>query len=214
MKEIDIATWARKSHYEWFSKFSNPCFGICVRMDVTKIVLFCKEHNISFYGAVIYAVSKSLNNIRPFRYRILNERVVEISRANAAYTVAANDGFVNTRTQTDIDLLYFCSEVRKAHMILKNASMSKSFNDTTVIDDFYFSCTPWIDFLSITEPIPENMPENNSIPRICWGRYVQENDKLMMSMNITVSHALVDGKDVADAFLTIQRLFDMPETLL
>ena len=35
MKKIDISTWERKSHYEWFSSFADPSIAFDVKMDIT-----------------------------------------------------------------------------------------------------------------------------------------------------------------------------------
>lgn len=216
MKKIDLNTWKRKSHYEWFSAFANPCFSITSRLDITNLLEFCEKNGTSSFATVMYSICKCLNGIQPFKYRVLNGEVYEIAYANVAYTVnVSNDYFVNNRTITSCDYLEFCSLVKKeTEAIRKRKDIQQQFNNTAIIDDIYCSCLPWIDFLSIEQPIPDFCPENSCIPRVCWGKYINENDKIMISITITASHALVDGRDMSMAFISLQNIFDNPEKYL
>lgn len=213
MKEIDVTNWNRNSHYEWFSAFANPCFKLSVRMDVTNLVLFCKENVLSLFATTVYCICKCANAIQPFRYRIMNKKVVEIDRANVAYTIPVGDGFINARADTSVPLLAFC-ETMKENKLNAAGYIQKSYNNTAIVDDIYCSCVPWIDFVSAAEPIPDNLPESNCIPRVCWGKIVDESYRKKMTLNITASHALMDGRDMSQLFLDIQNCFDNPKCLL
>lgn len=35
-KEIELTNWKRKEHFEFFSQFSEPFYGITVRVDCTE----------------------------------------------------------------------------------------------------------------------------------------------------------------------------------
>ena len=52
------------------------------------------------------------------------------------------------------------------------------------------------------------------MPRICWGKYVEQNEKYQLTLNITVSHILVDGYPLAKAFNKIQELLDNPDDIM
>lgn len=45
--KIDIDKWPRKQAYETFSNYSNPYTGIVVKIDITNLVHFCKQNNVS-----------------------------------------------------------------------------------------------------------------------------------------------------------------------
>lgn len=212
MKEIDVSTWERKSHYEWFSGFANPTFSMNVRLDLTAFLAFCKKQGLSSYAALMYAVCAALNGEKAFRYRVLGGKVYEIERANVAYTLSVRDEyFVNSHSKTDTDLASFCRGVRERADALRNSTyVQEEFNDTTVVDEIYCSCVPWIDFLSVVQPIPDNLPESSCIPRAAWGKYVKKGRRTYTTFNLTASHALVDGKDMSGALLRLQRMLDNP----
>lgn len=39
----------------------------------------------------------------------------------------------------------------------------------------------------MSHPIPDSL-ESQCIPRICWGKFVKNNEKYELTLNITVSH--------------------------
>ena len=50
MKEkIDINTWIRKDHFEFFNTFEEPFFGVTVDVDCTATYQEAKEKGISFF---------------------------------------------------------------------------------------------------------------------------------------------------------------------
>ena len=47
-KIIDIATWNRREHYEHFSAFDDPFFGVTVNVDCTCAYQEAKDKGVSF----------------------------------------------------------------------------------------------------------------------------------------------------------------------
>ena len=76
MKEIDINTWKRKEHFNFFSTTAYPIYNITFNLDVTKVRSFSKKNNISFNLAMIYLSTKALNSIENFRYRLRDSKVI------------------------------------------------------------------------------------------------------------------------------------------
>ena len=46
-KIIDIATWNRREHYEHFSAFDDPFFGVTVNVDCTRAYQEAKDKGVS-----------------------------------------------------------------------------------------------------------------------------------------------------------------------
>ena len=67
---------------------------------------------------------------------------------------------------------------------------------------------------SMTHPLCDNNYESSSCPRICWDKYREENGKIVMMLNITVSHCFVDGYPLSLAFKNIQQAFNNIENEL
>ena len=215
MKKVDINTWARRSHYEWFSSFADPTLAMNVRMNITQLLAYCKKSGISSFAAIMYIVCKCCNNNQAFRLRMLGGAVIEIDYANVAYTVMTENNFINCRASMSSGFVGFLKDVDENRISASSHScMQKQFNNTSIINDIYCSCVPWMDFQSVAQPIPDKSDENKCIPRLCWGKYCKENEETFMTLNITASHALVDGYDMSCVFNAIQEAFDSPESAL
>lgn len=216
MKVKNLEKWERKSHYEWFSSFANPSLSFDVKMNITKVLSFCKKRDISSFAVIMYVICDCINKNKAMRLRILNSQVVEIERANIAYTAMPKDStmqeescFVNCRVSTKNGFDAYLDELKnnKEKYNVCNYIQDK-FNNTAVIDDIYCSCIPWLNFMSVKQPIPDESPENKSIPRACWGKYYKEGNSVFMTLNITANHALINGMDLSNVFNDIQNTFD------
>ena len=118
--KIDINNWKRKLAYETFSNFSDPYTGIVTKIDITKLVNFCKENKISFYGCMTYFVLKSMNEIDAFSYGYGKENDREFvykydSLAATATVINSDNGLNFTRyVEYDEDISNFLIKFSKA----------------------------------------------------------------------------------------------------
>ena len=51
----------------------------------------------------------------------------------------------------------------------------------------------------------------DSIPRVSWGKYFEDNGKIKMPISVQVHHAMMDGLHVGRYFEMIQDILDTPE---
>lgn len=215
MKKIDIESWERKSHYRWFSSFARPTLAMDIKLDVTNILKEAKAKHVSTFASIMYVFSEALNHNRGFRLREFHGDVVEIEHANVAYTIMVNENtFVNCRARTGLGFQTYADDFYANKKKYENSNyVQEEYNNVEIIDDIYCSCTPWINFLSVEQPIPDNNHESRSIPRLAWGAYYQEGEKTYITLNITANHALVDGIDFAKVVKEIEAMFASPTFL-
>ena len=216
MKKIDLSTWERQSHFAWFSQFANPSIAFDVKMDITRVLDYCKNKGLSSYSIIMYVICKCINENKAMRLRTLGDDVVEIDCANVAYTIMVNDYcFVNCRARLTEGFEVYLKDIKENKTRYTNSSyIQKEYNSIAIIDDIYCSCIPWINFMSIKQPVPDKIPESKSIPRACWGQYYNEGESIKMTLNITANHALADGKDLSDVFNNIQYSFNNIEKII
>lgn len=210
MREVNIDNLSRKKTYEWFNSFSNPTYGVTVRLDVTNLVNHCKIYNESFFIDMLYIVVTALNGIDEFRMRFVNGKPFIYDVCNPAITVMTlGDVFENVRFKYDCSFRDFYlsskSEIDKAKR--QDKLNDNGYNLDNTWDEYYITSLPWFDFTNVSHPIPDDL-SSLSVPRICWGRYVMNNDKYEMSFNITVSHVFVDGYHLSKLFDSINLLLN------
>lgn len=213
MRVIDIEKWERRKSYLWFSGFSNPTYSITVRLNVTKLIGFKGKYKSDFYADMLYLTIKALNSVSALKLRVEGQNVVEYEAPAPSFTVALENGLFDVcRIEWIENPDIFRRQVREGIEKTKKEGGNKGFGDDKH-DVYYFSCLPWLDFTEATNPIPDDK-ESLSVPRISWGKYVENGNGYEMSMNITVSHALVDGKPLCDVFNAVQKNIDNCESLL
>lgn len=204
-KKIDIKSWGRRDHYAWFNSISAPCYGADVRLDVTKLVERCRSRGESFFINMLYIATEALNEIEEFRMRNVAGQPYIFDSVNPSCCIMTNSGYyVNRRIPRAPYGEFYANARRIIDEAKTDTRMEADGDKAEILDDLYFSCTPWMDFVSITQPIPYNSPDNATIPRSAWGKYVEENGRFRMTMNITVHHAFIDGKPLSLAFNRIQ----------
>ncbi|WP_368662512.1 CatA-like O-acetyltransferase [Zobellia laminariae] len=67
-KEINVETWYRKDHFEFFSKFDEPFYGITAKVDCTKTYNTAKDKGHSFFLSYLHKSLVAVNRTVQFRY--------------------------------------------------------------------------------------------------------------------------------------------------
>lgn len=209
-KKVDVEHWNRRELFNGFIQMAAPCYGMNVRMDVTRLVNHCKQSGESFFINLMYLCLREMNKAEEFRMRVLDWEPWIFDKIHGSFTVMNDSGFFVNRFAEFCEYPSFYPNVRSTIDKAKGETelYPKGF-DPSRTDLFYFSCIPWIDFQSVTQPLITqpaafNNPAGDSVPRVSWGKYVEQNGGYFMTMHMTVNHALIDGKPLADVFNAIQ----------
>lgn len=216
MKEINIKNTDRENTYNWFKTFSNSTYSCNVVMDLTNLINYVKNNDKSFFITLLYVVVSGLNSIDEMRMRLVDDKPVIYDEINPAITVMTKTGtFENVRFKNCKKYNEFYKIAYEKIEKAKNQEKieSEDYNPENCYDEYYITCLPWVEFTQLTHPIPDDK-ESQCIPRICWGKYYEENSKYKMNLNITVSHIFVDGYPLSQAFIKIQEMLKNIEEYL
>ncbi|MCM1990756.1 chloramphenicol acetyltransferase [Oceanirhabdus seepicola] len=211
MRLVDIENWKRKSHYNYFKQLDYPHFNVCGNLDITKFYKYIKEKEQPFFISMLYAATKTANSIKEFRYRIRKNEVVEHENVSPSFTVMSEDevfGFCAVKFMDEFNI--FKANTSKEIEKTKNNIL---LDDKAGRDDLiFFTSIPWVSFTSVTHPM--HMSPVDSIPRIAWGKYFEENGRIKLPLSVQVHHALIDGVHVGKYFNALQEMIDQPSTFL
>ena len=214
MKEIDIESWSRATQYHNFIAYSDPTFSVGTQLDVTELLLFCKQNDQSFFSAFLYLIVRCMNEIENWRLRIVDNKVILFDKVHPSYVVLrADDSIVTCMTEMVDDYERFYRQTRED---IERARHAKDavFNTTQRPDCVYVSCLPWIRFTSLRNPYHLADRTQTSIPRITWGRYAENNGRYEMAFDISAHHALADGIHVARLFDKANYALNHPKEFL
>ena len=83
----------------------------------------------------------------------------------------------------------------------KLASKERSLEDGEDGDSLLFvSSIPFISYTSLIQPVPCPADSN---PRISWGKYFRQGDRLMLPITVLCHHALVDAIHISRFYATL-----------
>jgi chloramphenicol O-acetyltransferase type A len=207
-KYIDMENWDRKDHFHFFSQFSYPHFSICANLDITNYFKYIKEHDIPFFLSITYLASKTANEIPEFRQRIRGDKVIEHQVVRPAFTVMTENKIFSfcTADYSDNFTIFKDYAMKAMEAVKKNIILEDEPGEDDVL---YMTSIPWISFTNMTHPIQMNPVD--SIPRIAWGKYFEENGRMKLPFSIQMHHALADGVHAGEYYNMLQEMLEHPD---
>src|SRR6266446_1696120 len=68
---IDLKKWRRREHFEWFRRYRQPFFSVCVQVDVTALWKRCRRPDApSFFLASLFLMLQAANQTEALRLRL------------------------------------------------------------------------------------------------------------------------------------------------
>ncbi len=89
---IDITHWNRREHFEFFSRFDDPFFGITTLVDFTKAYEHIKAHRRPFFLSSVHFLLKCVNETEAFRLRTEDGKLVQYDTIHVSPTIGREDG--------------------------------------------------------------------------------------------------------------------------
>ena len=196
MKKIDLSSWKRKEHFEFFSKMDSPIFGIVTEVDCDECYKNSKENGISFFASYLHKSMIAVNSVEELKYRIVDNEIIAFEKIHAGITIAREDetfgfGFVNFSQ----DFETFNAELNNEILEVKNCSGLRLNNDDIKKDLIRHSTIPWNSFSGLLHPT--NFDRKESVPKITFGKFAVRDGKRMLPISIEAHHGLVDGLHIA-----------------
>jgi chloramphenicol O-acetyltransferase type A len=204
-RELDLTTWNRASHFEFFSKLDEPFFGTTIQLDCTTAHKKAKKLGVSFYVYYLHKTIVAVNNIENFRYRIEEGNPVIYDSINISSTILREDktfGFSEIEYNEDLNI--FISNYNTESERVQNTT--GLFTRTHGENIVHFSALPWINFTSISHSRSFTFPD--SCPKFSFGKMIEENGRKKMPMSVHVHHGLVDGYHLGLFFEEFERIMN------
>ncbi|MDB4293129.1 chloramphenicol acetyltransferase [Maribacter sp.] len=212
MKVIPFTDPHRKKHFDFFRSMNHPHFNISANVDITALLPYLKAKKLPTTPSIVYLITRAAHEIREFRWRIREEQIVEHTTVQPSFTVPTADS----------DVFSFCTVayneepaifIQQAQDRIKEMLQSPSFEDEEGRDDYLFlSAVPWVSFTGILHAM--HYHPCDSVPRICWGKFFEQNGKMLMPLSVQVHHALVDGRHLGQYFELLENMSASPSRFL
>lgn len=201
---IELSQWPRRQHFEFFSQFEEPYFGITSQVECTPLWNFCKrDKNTSFYLRYLHAVMCAVNTTQATRLRIRNQQPVLFKTIHVSATIMrANDTFGFGFFPFYQDYSQFeAAALHETQLVQQETTLfSPRLGPEPRLDVIHFSAVPWVNFSSISHA--RAFSRHDSVPKISVGKVttagVAESSSASFPVAVHLHHALADGRDVSD----------------
>lgn len=187
---IDLKTWNRASHFEFFSKFEEPFFGITTPIDCTIAYQKSKTLQVPFFVYYLHQTLVAVNKIENFRLRIEGENVVLYDEIDTSATIMREDktfGFSYIKFHEDLHEFNKTAQIEIQRIQNTPGILTREYPENII----HFSAVPWINFTGLTHSRSFSAPD--SCPKISFGKLMDENGKKTMALSVTAHHGLLDG---------------------
>jgi len=194
MNYLDKAKWNRKEHFELFSNYQEPYWGVTVNVDVTIAKSLAKSLDVSFYFFYLHASLVAANKLIEFKYRIDDKNQIEIHEViHASSTLQRKDetfGFSQIAYAEDLKNFLINAD-KELERVQNSPSLFGPVHTDNVI---FYSAIPWLQFTSLSHA--RNFNSSKGIPMISFGKVFESGQRFMMPVSIHVHHGLIDGVHV------------------
>ncbi len=206
---LDVSTCARRDLFEFFRGYDNPYFNVFTRLDVTRLLaLLGGRPGVGVSLAYHYFALRVANEVEPFRYRLRDGRVLVHEVIHGGTTVLLPDeSFAFAYFSYEEDFGEFVGAARKA---VDDVRSGKSgFRPEAGDDMIHFTTLPWVSFTSFAHA--RNWGREDSVPKLAFGKFAEESERVLLPISVEVHHALMDGLHVGRYVTRLEDALARPE---
>jgi chloramphenicol O-acetyltransferase type A len=176
------------------------------RIDVTDLAEYSRKTETKFYINFLYILSKVLNSRDDYRMGYLwqTEELICYDVINPAQYIFHEDTETCTPVYTDYDPEYE-TFYKNAVSDIENAKKTREYgldmaNHPNWFDASYIS---WLSYDSLNIELPDG--HLFFAPIINWGKYREEDGRLVMPVSVRLNHAIADGYLIANVFRLLEQ---------
>lgn len=203
---IDKDKYYRKGVYRHFTEDCKCSVSMTARIDVTDMFSLSKQRNTKFYIDFLYVLTKVLNSRDDYKMSYLwqSDQLICYDVINPTQYIFHEDTEtctpVYSRYYVDYETFYRCAldDIEKAKKTREYGLDPE--NHPNWFDASYVS---WLSYDSLNVELPDGYLY--FLPIVNWGRYREENGRLMMPVTVRLNHAVADGFLIANVFRLIQK---------
>ncbi|MCR5286567.1 MAG: chloramphenicol acetyltransferase [Saccharofermentans sp.] len=202
---IDKETYYRKGVFRHFSEDCKCSVSMTARVDVTKLVKYSKSTETKFYINFLYLLTKVLNSRDDYKMGYLwqSGEIICYDVINPTQYVFHEDTETCTPVYSNYDPDYktfyenALADVEKAKQTREYGL--DAMNHPNWFDASYIS---WLSYDSLNIELPDGYLY--FAPIINWGKYREENGRLMLPLTVRMNHAIADGYLVARVYKLLE----------
>ena len=202
---VDLDTWKRGKLFRFYIDNLRNVMSMTVDMDVSSLAAFTRRHGLKFYPAMMWVVSKAVNQRAEFRYGWDHDgNLIHWDSISPYYADfhKEDEQFVKLVTEYSDDLFEFHARFLADRARCRDMR-AFDFSDVPP-NTFDVSCLPWVKYKSFDIHV---FDEGKYLaPVVTWGKYETENGKTVLPLSMNIHHAVADGWHLSRFFADVQEI--------
>ena len=205
-KVIDKESYYRSGVFRHFSEDCKCSVSITARLDVTELVRFSENSGTKFYLNFLWLLSKVLNSRDDYKMGYLwkTDELIRYDMIHPTQYVFHPD----TETCTPVYTAYsadYETFYRGALADLEKAKETRLYALDAEHHPNWFDASylPWLSYDALHLELPDGFLY--LLPIVNWGRYREENGRMMMPLSVRMNHAAADGFLIANVFRLLEK---------
>ena len=203
---IDKEKYYRKGVYRHFTEDCKCSVSMTARIDVTALAEWSKKNGRKFYLCFLYILSKVLNSRDDYRMAYLwqSDELICYDVINPTQYIFHED----TETCTPVYTAYSGDFDEFYANALADAEKAKESREYLLDSEnhpnwFDASFISWLSYDSLNVELPDGYLY--FLPIVNWGKYREENGRLMMPVTVRLNHAIADGYLIANVYRLLEK---------
>lgn len=200
MELVDRSTWPREEHYRFFAPMSWPFYSLTFPVDVTALRAYTKARGLPFYTAMVYQVTKAMEEVEEFRLRDRKGTIVRHDSLVPSFTDLGpgSELFHIVTLPMTGDMTEFCARAKETSAAQTEFITAGSWEPD---QEVYFTCLPWFPITGLTNE--RDADPCDTIPRVSWGRWEEREGRTTLSLSLELNHRLLDGVHVGKLYAAL-----------
>ena len=201
--KIDIESWERGELFKLYTNDLKIVMNVTVDVDITHLVKEIKANGLRFYPTMIWIIAKLMNARDEFKYSLReNGELIRWDYVSPSYTDfnTETEKFNKFVTEYSPDFKVFYD---RAVEDMKNHKNETGFLPNQPQNTFDITCLPWVTYKSLDLHIYTD--GKSLFPIVMWGKYREENGKILLPVTAMFHHAVSDGFTLCRFFTDLDK---------
>jgi chloramphenicol O-acetyltransferase type A len=185
---ILLDNYPRADIYRAFRKREIPFYSTTFNVDITQLSRHANTNLRPITLILAYCIAKTANRIKEFKQRVVEDDIREYEITDPSLTVLNSNNTFSFCDAVFVDDLESFLDINRP--LMKSAKDSNNVGTEPKDHRIFITSIPWIEFTSFTHPY---MSQYGYIPIFTMGKFIEQQEKVLLPLAIQVNHALIDG---------------------
>ncbi len=201
----EVESYYRRPIFDFYRASRNPFYSLTFELDAASVRAWARDRGHPVYVNLCYFLTRAMQPIEDFRYRLVDGRIVLYDEIHPGLTYPAADGlfsFVHLRYDPDSERFN-----EGARALLPAPDAPASLANEEHANYIFFTSLPGVPFTSFTHASDD---PTHGAPRVAFGRFTRDGERLRVPVGIQVNHLFIDGRALGDLYERAVAVFADP----